>query len=339
MFTITELILAIAVPAVIAAAIAVLFRRLPLAGRLSLAAGFGIACGILALNFNSERMATEAFPPDGDDSSAITRAIGSTVTKALRPRESKNWLVLLMPIAGVGSVIGWTLLRPSKELSNDGRSLEPVSRRRSKAIGLAVLWVALISASIVRMLWGSVYFLSQWSRETTILYVAAIVFLLILAAWMLAIQPTMGSTRNGWRFGLLTLVFGATTVTMIMSGSLSLAIVGVCMTSAAAASGLLSGCNRGTVALDGWFWSLSLGSLLVLGHFFAELQLVNALLLLAAVAMSGFPFSQVKSRQSTFWAQVLLCVALAGTAVGLASATLAQSAHEQSRDSYGGLAE
>ena len=341
MFTFTELILAIAVPAVFAAVIAWLFRGLQLAGRLSLAAGFGIACGILALNFNSEWNAADAFPPDGDNSSAFTRAIGATATKAIRPRESKNWLVVLLPIAGVGSVIGWTLLRPSKESSSEGRPLETATRRRSKAIGMAVLWIGLISASIVRMLWGSVYFLSQWSRETTILYVATIVFLLILTAWMLSIQPSTGSTRNGWRFGLLTLVLGATTVTMMMSGSLSLAIVGVCITSAATASGFLSCWNRGTVALDGWFWSLSIGSLLVLGHFFAELRLVNALLLLAAVAMSGFPFSQIKSRQSTFWVQVILCVALAGAAVGLASATLAQSEHEQSRDTYGygGLAE
>jgi hypothetical protein len=176
---------------------------------------------------------------------------------------------------------------------------------------LSILAAALCLAVPVRLLSGNVA--SQWSLAVKLGWLAVLAGVLGVTWRLLATDNEEDSTP--FRVPMLAFVAVGIAVVTVQSGvftyGMSAAALGAAICGVALPFGLRkSECNPGAAASAGVI-TLVLGSLIILTHFFAELSLVNAVLLLLALVATAIPLPAFM-RTAAAWrrgaARAVLCV-------------------------------
>lgn len=240
---------------------------------------------------------------------ALKRQLG--VAGAVRlftdPHEAVDWLPLIILIA-----LGSSLLFVG---ASGGR-------RR-----FALLIAALVTIAVpLRLLGGNIRLDEVWNAFDKFVYAA------LLAGTLAIIWTSLGSASygglNAARLMLVMIVAIATAVVLTLSGVFIYGqLCGVVAASLAGTAVAFAGTRSsdpisraGSGVWDGIYGAagvitFSLGSLILLGRFFAELSTSNAILLLLALAAAGSPLPFAAFRQpgwrQLFARSVLCCVPLA----------------------------
>ena len=250
--------------------------------------------------------------------------VASAIAKAVRITQAKDFLPLVVILAVV----------PDAVASFGSR-------------GAKFAWVLRIALCVFvpwRLLWGTKYLpkiasppgfdTGAWSTSEAILWIGGVA-LAMLATWALVRSESTEWPRL--RSVLAVLAAFAASVTVSLSGSITYGqLMGVLVAT-------LTGC-----ALAAWIFKLARGpdaatgpivvafsSVLVLAHFFAELKLLYAVLLLVGFAVgAGWFFSGKK------WSTPLrcaICLAALGAAVGMAGMDFAAAQAEAASNPYSNM--
>ncbi|MEN0110293.1 MAG: hypothetical protein AAF805_06180, partial [Planctomycetota bacterium] len=179
-----------------------------------------------------------------------------------------------------------------------------------------------------RLLWGSVYLLSEWSPGEAILRLAGLSLGLMTLGWLAAPRrrPDPAVARPSALVGpvLMAGVALGAAVLLATSGSLSYAqLAGVMVAAVVGAtlggvgqlpfSQLAAGADRAGLVV-----AAGIGGLAILGAFFAEVTMVNALLVATAL---GAAASTLRSGGAPAWRPVLASGAICVVAIGFAATT------------------
>lgn len=250
--------------------------------------------------------------------------VGGAISKSMRITEARDFLPLMVILAVIpdavaaggkgGAILGWIL-----------------------RAGLCVFvpW---------RMLWGTKYLpkvapppnfdTGAWEPLEGVLWIGGVAAAL-LAVWSLVRAENTEAPRL--RSVLAVLAAFAASTTVALSGSLTLGqLMGVLVAT-------LAGCalvcwllkvGRGPDAAAGPI-VIAFGGVLVLAHFFAELKLLYAVLLLAGLAVGTGWFFPGKKWSTPM--QCVICVAAIGVAVGLAGMEFAAAQAEAASNPYSNL--
>jgi hypothetical protein len=191
--------------------------------------------------------------------------------------------------------------------------------------GLAVV---IVLAAPARLLGGSVYLVSRWSAGERIVCLAALAAALGGVWWLL--EAAHDDDQPLVRSLLLIYTAVGTSVVLALSGSFAYGelcgVVAAALTGAVLAAALTPGPSDGLGGAAGAV-TMSLGGLILLGYFYAELSAANAVLLVIALGIAGGR-APVFSASLGGWrgaARAALCIVAIVLAV--AGAYAATSAH------------
>jgi hypothetical protein len=242
--------------------------------------------------------------------------------KFLSPAEASQWLPAAAVVAAIVAV-----------LAHGGRPARYVA---------LVLGALLAIGLPLRMLWGSVYTLSQWSTGEAVAWFAGLATLLFATGWLLTRKAPPALPRVGVFQDLLPgVVMIGVAIVLATSGSLSYARLAGAVAAAliGAALGGFGIADERRLGIDaaGPLVATLGGAMLLLGYFFAEVTTANALLLLAALAATGLPLPTATSQKwSGLAMRAVLCLALTGVAVGSAGVAFSKAMTAQAADPYAG---
>ena len=194
------------------------------------------------------------------------------------PRVASHWLPAGAAWAAVVAVLAWG--------------------GRVGKVFAALLGVGLAVAIPTRLLWGSVYLMSEWTRGYAIGVVALLAGELAAIGWLVTREPNPEPSEErapsgALRAGLTVAVALGLAVVLATSGSLSYArLAGVVV--ASLAGGVLGGVGirkparfGDGVSAAGPVVTTLIGGLILLGFFYAEVTTLNASLLTVALAAAG----------------------------------------------------
>ena len=249
-------------------------------------------------------------------------AITEAISNSLRIREAKDFLPLVA-MAGI--------LPDMLASYGGGRRIAAWVMRGLLCVGLP--WRLLAGSSYLPSASAAPnpFNTSAWSTGEAV-------------AWLGGIGASLCLVWATWRAGrketprlrgvLVAIVCLAASLAMAMSGSLSYGQLFGVITAAATGGVLvawLASLDRGPEAAAGPL-ILAFGGVIVLGHFFAELKLVNAILLITALAAAGgWCFPRLKH---SAWLRGVLCLILVGIAVGGAAADFRATQQESAENPY-----
>ncbi|QDV72187.1 hypothetical protein [Botrimarina mediterranea] len=258
--------------------------------------------------------------PLGSGAAGWVAGLPPAFTKFFSPSEASQWLPAAVVVAAIVAM-----------LASGGRTTRYVALTLGAllAIGLPL-----------RMLWGSVYTLSQWSTGEAIAWIASLAVLLFATGWLLTRQMSDATPRvallRDWLPGL---VMVGVAIVLATSGSLSYArlagAVAAALLGAALGGAGIQGERRLGFAAAGPLVTTLGGGMLLLGYFFAEVTTANALLLLAALAATGLPLPTLAANGwSNFALRGALCLVLTGAAAGSAGVAFSKAMAAQAADPY-----
>jgi hypothetical protein len=218
-------------------------------------------------------------------------SLSDSLEAFVRPHEAVDWLPHLVLLALGVSIVMY---------------LAPLNRR-----GLIALAAALCLAAPVRLLSGNVA--QQWSilekAAVLVLLAAVLGFVWLLLATNPVAHPTIV------RVPLLILVAVGTAIVVTQSGVLKYGLSSAAFGAAVAGTALVFGfrgapSSHGAAAAAG-IVTFTLGSFIILGHFYGELSTANAALLFISLAATGAPLPALL-RTGPAWqrttARVALCL-------------------------------
>lgn len=257
----------------------------------------------------------------------------AALTKSFNATEAHDWLPLLTILA----------ILPD--------ALACVGR-----LGPALGWILRIALCVLlpwRLLYGSAYLplslgpefdfdLGGWSTTEAIAWIGGLAAALLAVWHLLRIGNSAGERTDGnVRSWLAVLVTLGSVIVMVSAKSLILGqLLGALtatLTGCALASGWL-GTKRGPDAAAGPI-AIAFGTLLIAGHFYAELSLANASLLFFALttAAGWLPLPQSLSSRWQSVCRGLMCLALLALPVFLAGHELAGQAPKPGSEPETGL--
>lgn len=290
-----------------------LARRWAPGSRVGLALALGTAAGHAGWTTATELSA--ASPESG-----WGEVLRSTLSTFYSPREASQWVVPILIFLSVCELING-LWRGRAGLG----AIAPRTRGPWIRIGL---WAVVYAGTLLRLLWGSVYLTRRWSVLETIVTISVQVVVLLS---ILFVSRSPGNTRVlGWRYALILVASGAACGVIGMSGSavfaqlLSTAAVSLFLCS------IVAWWKRTSEPTGEWPIGMILFVIAVhlwLGHYFAELSVIDGSLLLGAIA-AGALFGVGGDSISVWWNRVLpsmVSLALSAAAVGHAAVTLSRT--------------
>ena len=240
--------------------------------------------------------------------------------KFFSPGEASQWLPMAVVVAAVVAMLAG-------------------GNRTTRYIAL-VLGAMLAIGLPLRMLWGSVYTLSQWSTGVAIAWFAGLAVLLFAIGWLLTRKSPPALPRVGVLRDLLPgMVMIGLAVVLATSGSLSYArlagaVAAVLIGAALGGLGIPRTRLEGVDAAGPLVATLG-GAMLLLGYFFAEVTTANVLLLLAALGTTALPLSTAASQGwSGLAVRGVLCLVLTGVAAGSAGLAFSRAMAAQAADPY-----
>jgi hypothetical protein len=183
---------------------------------------------------------------------------------------------------------------------------------------LCVLAVGLCLAVPVRLLSGNIAL--QWSFVGKLAWLG--VLTAVLASTWFALSTDDEAHATPIRVPLLVLLAVGIAVVLTQSGVFifgqSAAALGASISGVAVAIGLRTKSRNAGAAASAGVIALALGSLIILTHFFAELSLLNATLLFAALIATAVPlpvFAQTGAAWRHIATRATLCIVPVGVAV------------------------
>lgn len=259
--------------------------------------------------------------------------VAAAMTAIVVPHEARDWLPWAVALAAGATVWVVEAGQPSRWIGH-------------------LLAIVVTLAAPTRLLGGSVYLATRWSAGEKIVYLALLASMLGLVWWLL--ETVDDDNRPLLRSLLLIYVAVGTAVAVTLSGSFAYGelcgLVAAALTGALLANVALGGTgtagtrSRSALAEPAAHESavpenglggaagvvtMSLGSLILLGYFYAELSSLNALLLAVALVAAGgwLPTLGLADSGWRVVARVALCVMPMALAVaGAYAATIAESA-------------
>jgi hypothetical protein len=236
----------------------------------------------------------------------------------LPPREATGWLILaLLPAAAVVESIAAIPRVPS-----------PVRW---------LLRIALACATPVILLWP--YVQHHWTTTQSCVWLASLsASLLALRVGLhLMTRSTSQSDRGPWL--AMTMAAGATGVTIMSSGSVSTGQLALTLSLGMAGAWAASMILKVPAKLDGGLAvaATALSGLLIIGHFYAELSGINAILL-GLAPLTGWVASLPWVRERPVWQRTIAVVILAAlltAAVTIPTALRAMRESQSKSETYG----
>jgi hypothetical protein len=277
-------------PLVASAAIAFVLRWLNCPARLTWPAA--IAGGIVVARFAVQSQT----------------GVGNALQSLFQPHEAIDWLPLVVLLV-LGVSILMHLTRP---------------QRRRRVLALAA---GLSFAVPVRLLSGNVR-VTHWSLPEKAAYLSSLA--VILASIWFLLSTEVDEKETTVRVPLVILLAVGTAITVIQSGALiyGLTAAAVAASISGAALAFLLPEDRwdgGAIPIRGYrgisgaagVLTFSLGSLILLGHFYAELSAVNAALLFLSLAATAAPLPAA-IRGGPVWRQLVVRSAACLVPLGIA---------------------
>lgn len=267
----------------------------------------GLVCGYLAGHTALESRSAWAGSAESFVGWLVACAVASfwKAIDLLHPHVARDW-------------VPWFVLAALIVVCLDYRHLP---RRLSSFLRLA-----LAIALPTRLLWSSVYF-PQWSFWQDVCWIGGI-GLALYAAWEFHGYRQRDSDTGFLTASLVLLVAGASSLTVAMSGSVIYGQLGGALTSALAGVLVAALIHRDAAEMQAAAGPLCivLGSLLIIGHFFAELSAPHAVTLALAFLLSGRLIRfRLQSRPVFSWLSAALVVLLVSAVVLNAGVRFAQS--------------
>lgn len=242
----------------------------------------------------------------------------SAAFRVLRaPQEAAHWLAPIL----LGAAAVCTIARGGGAIQPDGGS-DAVGRKRI----LGMVWALLFGLILLRLLWGSVYLTRRWSLLVAAGMVGShAIPWAVFVAW--ARRPATTRVRGMEWFGATSVMMAASAV-IGMSGSAVYAQLAALAGLGFVIAGLFLGLPNGRTSVDRFpmeMVSVVMASHLWLAHFFAELRLVDGLLLWCALGAVGWYGQAAERHPKRAWLSIMAGLMLALVAVGHAAWTLRQS--------------
>lgn len=274
--------------------------------RMSIALAAGTAGGHIGWAAANEFSAASSESSMGETLRAILRTFTS-------PSEAVHWVVPILLLSSV-AVLVWGLWQRRPLNSAEQKSL------RRNWLGV-VFWMCVYAGTLVRLLWGSVYMTRRWSMTETVVTIA--VHVAILTFILLASRQPANNRFLAGRFILATITGSAACAVIGMSGS---AVYAQLLATAVASLVLITGLvwwQRNSDQPLGWpvgMVLLVVVSHLWLGHYFAELTLLDGALLLGSLGAGAVLGWGGESRSAWFNKALPVFVSLALSLAAVADA-------------------
>lgn len=255
-----------------------------------------------------------------DPNAGMSEVLRSAVSTLATPREAGHWVVLILLLSSLVAGAVTVFQKHGVATMTDSRQ-HNIWRH-------VLVWAVIYSATLVRLLWGSVYLTRRWSPGVAVGMVAAHVVALLVI--LIASQPPSSPQFGAWRFLWITLAASAACGVIGMSGS----AVYAQWLATGVASLLLCTVFRWRHRSGGIVEEWPVGMILLvvgihlwLAHFYAELSLLDGALLLGSIA-AGAVYGAGGESRSIWLTRVLpavACVSFAVAAVGHSGLTLSRA--------------
>jgi hypothetical protein len=327
--TLLEFVMVLAFSAVASAVVELLGRRLPSAVRLSFAMILGITAGHVGYQWCSDlELARVLGEPS---SSAVTR----TWVSFTQPTEARLWLPALL-LAGLVPAGVISLLTPGRRPARPGDEVPKPSLRLIPSLVSALVALLAFAGLQLRVLWGSVYLLSEWSTTNAAVIIAGIA---IVATFM----ATFGQLSTSRRYVSLQLLltaalFGTSGLVFLMSGSKTIGMLTLSGLGATFALSVLTRLPSGDQAacFPAFATVLGFGSHLALAYFYSELTNVNtAFLILSLALIVSLPrFPKTWTWRARVAVPTMFTGALLASAITNAGMEFRKATQQQEADPY-----
>lgn len=281
--------------------------------RMRLALAWGTAAGHAGWTASYEFSASSPESGWGE----VLRATLSTLSS---PREASQWVVPILLLLSVCELAGglWRARRAAGATS-----------RHTQSHGIRIgVWAVVYAGTLLRLLWGSVYLTRRWSMQEAIATISAQV--VVLLCIMLVSRPPVNNRVRAGRYALILVASGAACGVIGMSGS---AVFAQLLATAAVSlllCSLVAWWERKAESSNEWPIGMILFVVAVhfwLGHYFAELSILDGSLLRGAIA-AGALFGVGGDGISPRWNRILPAVVsllLTAAALGHAAFTLSRT--------------
>lgn len=232
---------------------------------------------------------------------------GGAIRKTAQPREAQDWLPLLSLLAitpdaiacvgKFGPAIGWVL---------------------RVILCFFLPWRVLHGSSYLPLSLGpefEEFDLGGWSTGEAVAWIIGTGITLIIAwQWIRLVAAEGSAADRSLRLVLASAVTVGSAVTLIAAGSLLFGQLMAVLTAATLGCGIgsaISSAQRGPDAAAGPL-TIAFGTLVIAGHFYAELSLINAGLLLLAIvlAVGWLPTPAVASTNRQILVRGVICLAV-----------------------------
>ncbi|MEZ6096507.1 MAG: hypothetical protein R3C03_20145 [Pirellulaceae bacterium] len=300
-----EVIGCIVIPGLVVWGFCFAVRRFEFSRWAPLAMGLGFALALVYLRWLGEYRSLGPTAEAGD-------SIARTWKRVISPNEARDWLIPFLAGAGL---IG---------------TLERICCRHRLT---AIVWGALTSLALWRMLIGSVYLESKWSLLESCCWVGG-VGVCAAAAYSLGGRKVEAIDYAWLTRWLLVAIGVASFVVQMMSGSQALGMIVFAWTSSVGHWALTGSFRKADRCAEdsGGFLAFAFFLVWLPGLFFAELTILNGVLLGSAILVSGL----CKGKRSR-WGVVLVVLiglAFAGAAAGLAAQAFSKQMQEDAANPY-----
>ena len=279
--------------------------------------GPALALGVAAGHFGWA--AANDFSASSPESGVIEN-LRATLSTFSSPREAVQWVVPILLLLSVATLLP-ALWRRGAVKGSD----QPVEQGHWIR---TILWAGIYAGTLLRLLWGSVYLTRRWSTLEAVATIAVHAIALVAIQGM-SRQPPNNRVR-AWRFALISVAAGAACGVIGMSGSAVYAQLLATGIASLLLCTVLAWRERASDQRREWPIGMILfvvGVHLWLGHYFAELSLLDCSLLIGAVAAGGL-FGAGGTALPAWWNRVLpaiVSVALSLAAVAHAGITLSRA--------------
>ena len=252
--------------------------------------------------------------------SGVTENLRATLSTFSSPHEAVQWVVPILLLLSVAALVQalWRrrALNGSEQPAEQGHWIS------------TILWAGIYAGTLLRLLWGSVYLTRRWSTLEAVATIAAHVIALVVIQG--TSRPSANNRVRVWRFALITVAGGAACGVIGMSGSAVYAQLLATGIASLVLCTVLALWERASDQKREWPIGMILfvvGTHLWLGHYFAELSLLDSSLLIGAIA-AGSLFGAGGVSLPAWLNRVLpaiVCLALSLAAIAHAGITLSRT--------------
>ena len=269
MFQPAELTICLIVPAVVAMTAAFAIRQRPRSDWFEPSIALGYVAGHFLLTVHAEWTTRVALGQTADGT--WRTALHQAFRMLAFPRVAHDWLPILVLIA-----VAVTFAASAE------KEIPSLSRRFARQIP----WLIGALFVVMRLLWGSNFVESEWSPEGTLLRIIGLAFVIWLPSQICEFGRSREPHLTNTGLASLIVTAAAAGITLLLSGSKTFGTYGLITTSAIAGAALVEASSHHKTVKPPRILPMLLGSLIILGMFFAKLTPGHAILLFVSMVFS-----------------------------------------------------